>query len=152
MPDKKLFKFRGGVHPREHKDLTSGKGIQTAPLLEKYIVPLQQHIGAPPKPLVKKKDTVKKGQLIAEAGGFVSANIHAPTSGTVSNITECPGLTGPVPAVEIAADGEDAPFEEGLESIADWNSADPEALKARICNAGIVGMGGAAFPSHVKLS
>lgn len=153
MPDlQKIFKFHGGVHPEENKELTSGKKIQDAPLFENYVVPLQQHIGAPTKPLVKKKDTVRKGQLIAESGGFVSANIHAPTSGTVSDVSTCPGLAGPLPAVTITSDGEDQTVEDGLQPIAEWRNTDPDMLKQRIADAGIVGMGGAAFPTHVKLS
>ncbi len=150
MPD--LHRFRGGVHPREGKTLTSGCAIQTAPLFEKYIVPLQQHIGAPAKVVVAKKDRVLRGQLLAEPGGFVSAAIHAPTSGTVSAVGDCLGPAGTkVPAVEIAADGDDTPVE-GLAPIPDWEHAAPEDLKKRIAEAGIVGMGGAAFPTHVKLS
>lgn len=148
----KLFNFRGGVHPEEHKDLTSGKAIQSAALLDKYVVPTQQHIGAPAKALVKKKDTVLKGQPIAESGGFISANIHAPTSGTVTAVDSCPGLSGTLPAIEITSDGEDKPFEPGLEPLEDWRNADSETLKQRICDAGLAGMGGAAFPTHVKLS
>ena len=80
MPEKHIL-FRGGVHPDDGKALSCDKAIQRAPLFEKYIVPLQQHIGAPPKPAVAAKDTVRRGQLLAEPGGFVSAAIHSPTSG-----------------------------------------------------------------------
>lgn len=150
MPD--VHRFHGGVHPREGKSLTSGNAIQTAPLFEKYIVPLQQHIGAPAKVLVAKKDHVLRGQLLAEPGGFVSAGIHAPTSGTVSAVGDCLGPAGTkVPAIEIASDGEDA-ADSALEPIAAWEQAMADDLKKRIADAGIVGMGGAAFPTHVKLS
>lgn len=145
------FLFRGGVHPFEGK-LTAGEAIQAAPLLDSYVVPLAQHIGAPAKCVVKKKDTVLKGQLLAEPGGFVSAAIHAPTSGTVKDIGTCIGPVGkPVPAVTIIADGEDS-ADTALAPIADWENADPEQLKKRIGDAGIVGMGGATFPTLVKLS
>ena len=144
--------FRGGVHPHEGKELSSGRQIAPMPLLERYTVPLQQHIGAPPKTVVKKKDKVRKGQLLAEAGGFVSASIHSPTSGTVTRIDACLGPAGTkVSAVEITSDGEDAP-DESLEPITDWRETDPANLKERIADAGIVGMGGAAFPTSVKLS
>ena len=144
--------FRGGVHPDGGKSLSSACAIQPAPLLEKYIVPLQQHIGAPPKLLVAKKDSVRRGQLLAEPGGFVSAAIHAPTSGIISDIGECLGLAGKrIPAVEITSDGEDTP-DDSLAPMPQWQDADPDDLKKRIAAAGIVGMGGAAFPTMVKLS
>lgn len=150
MPD--LFRFHGGVHPREDKSLSSGNAVQTAPLFDTYVVPLLQHIGAPPKPLVRKKDKVLRGQVIAEPGGFVSAAIHAPTSGTVTALAECPSPTGAsVPCVEIESDGEDAALA-SLEPIEDWEGCTVDDLKRRISDAGIVGMGGAAFPTHVKLS
>ncbi len=146
------IRFHGGVHPSDGKDLSSGSEIRTAPLLERYVVPLQQHIGAPPKLLVAKKDEVRKGQLLAEPGGFVSAAIHSPTSGVVSQVGECLSPTGVfVPAVEIGSDGEDNP-DDSLPPIEDWRECDPAKLLERVRAAGIVGMGGAAFPTHVKLS
>ena len=144
--------FKGGVHPKDGKKLSCEKSIQEAPLLDKYTVILQQHIGAPPKLVVEKGAEVKKGQLLAEPGGFVSAPVHSPTSGKISAISEIPGPMGTkMKAVEIAADGKD---EEGspLEPIADWENKDPADLKQRVADAGIVGMGGAAFPTSVKLS
>ncbi len=144
--------FRGGIHPDDGKAMSCDCAIQTAPLLEKYIVPLQQHIGAPSKLVVKKNDKVLRGQLLAEPGGFVSAAIHAPTSGTVTKIDTCLGPAGTtIPAVEITSDGEDTP-DSSLEPMADWQNVEPETLKKRIGEAGIVGMGGAAFPTTVKLS
>lgn len=150
MPDH--FLFRGGVHPDDGKAMSCNCAIEDAPLFDKYIVPLQQHIGAPSKLLVKKKDTVLRGQLLAEPGGFVSAGIHAPTSGTIKNIDVCLSPSGAkVPAVEIESDGEDKACED-LTPVNDWRDADPDVLKKRIGDAGIVGMGGAAFPALVKLS
>lgn len=148
----KPIRFPGGVHPADGKDLSSRSPLKNAPLLEKYTVPLQQHIGAPPKVLVSKKDKVKKGQILAEPSGFVSAAVHAPTSGTVSAITDCLSVTGTRgPAIEIRADGEDE-ADDSLPPINDWEKAEPKNLLKRIRQAGIVGMGGAAFPTHVKLS
>jgi len=145
-------KFKGGVHPNDSKALSASKPIQDAPLLDTYKVIMQQNIGAPPELVVKKGDTVKKGDLLAKASGFVSVPLHAPTSGTIKAIDKCPGPTGmSVPAIEITADGEDA-WGDALEPITDWQTADPAVLKQRVWNAGVVGMGGAGFPSHVKLS
>jgi len=145
-------KFKGGVHPEDSKALSASKPVQTAPLLAKYTVIVHQNIGAPPEIVVKKGDLVKKGQLLAKASGFVSVPLHAPTSGTVTAIEKNPGpACVSVPSIEITADGKDewgSPFE----PIADWQNTDPAVLKQRVVDAGIVGMGGAGFPSHVKLS
>ena len=145
-------KFKGGVHPNDSKALSAANPIQEAPLLDTYRVIMHQNIGAPPELVVKKGDTVKKGDLLAKASGFVSVPLHAPTSGTIKSIDKCPGPTGiSVPAIEITADGEDA-WGDVLEPIPDWQTADPAVLKQRVWDAGVVGMGGAGFPSHVKLS
>lgn len=145
-------KFKGGVHPNDSKALSAAKPIKDAPLLDSYIVIMHQNIGAPPELLVKKGDVVKKGDPLAKASGFVSVPLHAPTSGTIKAIDKCPGPTGiHVPAIEITADGEDewgAPFI----PIVDWKNTEPALLKQRVWDAGIVGMGGAGFPCHVKLS
>lgn len=142
--------FYGGIHPAEGK-IAHSSPIQDPPLLETYTVPLQQHIGAPAKPLVKTGDKVLKGQPIAEPGGFVSAPIHAPTSGQVTAMTMCLGPLGnQMPAMVITSDGQDTP-DEPMPALDPVNSS-PEDLKKRIGDAGIVGMGGAAFPTLVKLS
>lgn len=145
-------KFKGGVHPNDSKSLSAANPVSDAPLLQKYVVIVHQNIGAPPELVVKKGDSVKKGGLLAKAGGFVSVPLHAPTSGTVTAVDKCPGPAGvSVPAVEITADGQDewgSPFE----PVENWQNADPAVLRQRVLDAGIVGMGGAAFPSHVKLS
>jgi len=143
--------FQGGVHPKEGKELSCNQAIKEAPLFDSYNVILHQHIGAPPALLVKKGDEVKKGQLLAEAGGFVSAPVHSPTSGKVKAIGECPGPMGAMmQAVEIESDGEDQWGE--LMEVIDWENADSNTIKERIGKAGVVGMGGAAFPTLVKLS
>ena len=147
-----IFKFVGGVPIHRGEELSNKAAIQDAPLQEKYNVILHQHIGAPPKLVVKKGDEVKKGQLLAEAGGFVSAPVHSPTSGKVKAIADIPGPMGKyMAAVEITADGNDE-FVPPFEPIKDWENSDPEKLKQRVADAGIVGMGGASFPTHVKLS
>ncbi len=145
-------KFKGGVHPNDSKALSAHKPIQEAPLLDSYKVIMHQNIGAPPELLVKKGDEVKKGTLLAKAGGFVSVPLHSPTSGTIKMIDKVPGPTGiSVPCIEIAADGEDE-WDSPFEPITDWKTTDPVELRQRVWDAGVVGMGGAAFPSHVKLS
>ncbi len=158
--------FSGGVHPHDGKELTNTKNIKIAPLMKEYAVSLSQHIGAPAKAIVKVGDTVLKGQKIAEANGFVSVPIHAPTSGTIisknkktsaggrmeGGVDSVIGPTGAlVPMLTISADGEDTPCND-LEPILSWQDCKPEDLKQRVLDAGIVGMGGAAFPTHVKLS
>lgn len=145
-------KFKGGIHPLEGKELTAGKELRIAPLFDKYIVPVRQSIGAPPTLTVKKGDTVKKGQRIAEPSGFVSVPLHSPVCGTVGDIVEITGVTGASEqAVEIIADGTDE-WDTGLDPIPNWADTEKDVLKKRILDAGIVGMGGAAFPTHVKLS
>ena len=145
-------KFKGGIHPLEGKELTAEKELRIAPLFDKYIVPVRQNIGAPPTLTVKKGDAVKKGQRIAEPGGFVSVPLHSPVCGTVGDIIEITGVTGASEqAVEIIADGTDE-WDTGLDPIPDWADTEKDVLKKRILDTGIVGMGGAAFPTHVKLS
>ncbi|MGE4526890.1 MAG: electron transport complex subunit RsxC [Rhodospirillaceae bacterium] len=147
----KLFRIRGGVHPDPRKDATREKTIIDAPISAVLHLPLQQHIGAPARPVVKVGDRVLKGQVIAEAAGPVSAAIHASTSGTVAAIGPVPvphasGLAAP--AITLAPDGEDA-WAEPMPPLPD--DAEPAAIAARVAAAGIVGLGGATFPSAVKL-
>jgi len=144
--------FRGGVHPADEKHRTQGKPVESVPLPERLFVPLSQHIGAPARATVKKGDRVLAGQVIAEPVGFVSVPVHAPTSGTVRGVDLCPHPLGsPQPAVEIEVDGEDA-WADPLAPIPDPFDAAPEVLRRRALDAGLVGMGGATFPTHVKLS
>jgi len=145
------MKFKGGIHPRYNK-LTADLAVEQMPLLERYLVPVSQHIGAPRDIIVEKGQEVRRGQPLTDPAGFVSVPVHAPTSGKVKKLTEYPHPLGrPQLAVEISADGEDTWYEE-LPASSDWREADPQFLKEAIRNAGIVGMGGAAFPTHVKLS
>ena len=147
----RIFHFYGGVHPMQDK-VSRGAAIVSAPILERYTVPLTMHIGAPAKALVKAGDTVMRGQQIGEAASFVSANIHSPTSGKVKSLGFCLSPLGiQVPCVEIEADGQDTPAEP-FEPIKNWQDADPDLLRKRVADAGIVGMGGASFPSAVKLT
>ncbi len=147
-----LATFRGGVHPASHKELTDEQALDNAATPALVRIPLQQHIGAPSKPLVKKGDSVKLGQTIAESDGFISVPQHASVSGTVKAVKEFAHASGRnVIAIEIANDGEDTPADE-LEPILDWQNASPTKLRERVHDAGLVGLGGAAFPTHVKLT
>jgi electron transport complex protein RnfC len=126
--------------------------IETLPPPEKVIIPLSMHIGAPSKIAVKRDDEVKIGQQVAEAGGFVSSPAHASVSGKVASVGIFPHpLGGKITAVEIENDKNDTLTElEPFES--DWREAAPGELVKKISSCGIVGMGGARFPAHVKLS
>ena len=148
----KTFKI-GGVHPPENKLSAAGK-IQVLPIPEKVIIPLGQHIGAPATPIVQKGDKVKTGQLIAQASGFVSANIHSSVSGTVSaidNIIDAAGLSKPAITIQVEGD-EWIPEIDRSEKPAHNITLSKEEIVKAIAAAGIVGMGGATFPTQVKLT
>ncbi|MCX5753735.1 MAG: electron transport complex subunit RsxC, partial [Candidatus Krumholzibacteria bacterium] len=145
-------RFFGGVHPAYNKDLANRLAIEAMPLPARLIVPFAQNLGAAPKPVVKKGDAVKKGQVIAEPQGFVSVPLHAPTSGIVQAIDVYPHPVGAdMPAAVIAPDGKDE-WAAGLDVERGGENPDAEKIKTIIRDAGIVGMGGASFPTHVKLS
>ena len=145
----KVFKFKGGVHPPDFKALTADFPITAMPLPETLLVPLSQHIGAPCKAVVIKGDHVSRGQVIGEAGGFVSAPVHSPVNGTVVKIDTAGNALGrTVPAIEIKPDEENPlAFEEKV-----CTELTAEAVKTVVKEAGLAGMGGATFPTHVKLS
>ena len=148
----KLFPFKGGVHPEGHKTLTSEMPVERLPLPERLYVPMLQHIGAPAEPCVKIGTRVLKGEPIATPTGAISSFIHAPTSGTVVDVLDHPaphpsGL--PILSVVIEADGDEEWFEVPIAK--DPFELEPEYVAERVGNAGIVGMGGATFPSAVKL-
>jgi len=147
----KTFK-KGGVHPAENK-LSAGKRIETVAPGEMVYIPVSQHIGAPSTVLVAKGDKVKTGQLIAKAEGFVSSNIHSSVSGTVDKIDAFPDSTGyRKTAVAIKVEGDE--WAEGTDlsdTLISDISLSPEEIRNKILEAGIVGLGGATFPSHVKL-
>ena len=152
----KLKTFRiGGVHPEENK-LTSNCPTQVASLPKQAIFPLSQHIGAPAKPVVSKGDKVRVGTLLAEAGGFVSAPIHSSVSGTVLKIDTAVDATGyrkPVIVVSVEGDEweESIDRSDKLETLDSHPELTPEEIVERVKQAGITGMGGAGFPTHVKL-
>ncbi len=144
--------FSGGLHPPGNKKHTSQKQIKELPLPQRVVIPLQQHLGAPSKSIVSVGDMVKTGQKISEPGGFVSVPSHAPITGKVTGAGKFPHPFGMnLDSIVIEADGEDT-FVEGIEYNSDYLSLSKEEMIKRIQNAGLAGMGGAAFPTHVKLS
>ncbi|MEH6483673.1 MULTISPECIES: electron transport complex subunit RsxC [Pseudomonas] len=153
MSSLKIWDIPGGIHPPERKELSNRTPIQTAPLAKRLVLPLNQHIGAPAEPVVAVGDNVLKGQLIAKANGFVSAPVHAPTSGTVSFIgpQPYPHVSGmDAMAIVIDSDGNDAWA--ALTPHPDYAQLETTELLGIIREAGISGLGGAGFPSAVKLT
>ena len=148
----KTFRI-GGVHPAENK-LSAGKPIVTAELPKQAVFPLSQHIGAPAVPCVAKGDMVKVGTKIADAGGFVSAPIFSSVSGKVNKIDSIVDASGyRKPAIFIDVIGDE--WEESIdrsETLVKECDLEPKAIVEKIKNAGVVGMGGACFPCHVKLT
>jgi len=149
----KLWNFRGGLRLKGHKTLTNQEAIGTPALPERLFVPLQQHIGTISEPIVKVGDNVLNGQCLATYKGAISSAQHAPASGTIRSIgpqavihpAELPNL-----CIEIELDGQTDTVDP--EPIPDWHNSDPSLLLEKICQYGIVGMGGAGFPSRTKLS
>ncbi len=147
----KIYRFQGGVHPPEEK-LTKSLPARPMPAPRKVFIPLSQHLGAPAKPAVSPGDPVGIGTRIADAGGFVSAPVHSSVSGVVKAIIDYPHLSGRnLPAVEIENDGADR-WDEQVSARANPMDLDAGKIKEIIREAGLVGMGGATFPTHVKLS
>lgn len=141
---------RGGVHPADKKNLAKDKSIVRLPLPGELIVSMSQHLGAPAKALKAKGDTVAKGELIGQASSFISADVHSPVDGVVTEIRKVELASGAVAdALVIKVNEEQTdPFTE----IYDWNSQSREEIQALIKSMGIVGMGGATFPTSVKFS
>lgn len=150
----KLFKIRGGVHPEDRKRLSADQAIEDLPMPPLLHIPLQQHIGAPAAALVRRGDWVKKGQLLARSQGAISAPVHAPTSGRIVGVGGYPahhvsGLS--VRTITLQPDGREEWTDE-LPAPAEPFTLTPEEIARRVADAGIVGMGGATFPSAVKLN
>ncbi len=146
-----LSTFEGGIHPPEHKELAEHSAIVEAKAPSRAIIPLSQHIGAPCESIVEIGKEVKKGEVVGNPGGFVSAPVHSSVSGKVIAIGDFPASNGRmVPSVVIENDSKEewAP----LKDDPDYMSRNADELREMIKNAGIVGLGGATFPSHVKLS
>ncbi len=146
-----LFTFKGGIHPADGKQLSKDKKIVKLMPTSDLIFPLSQHIGAPATPVVKAKDTVLRGQMIAEASGFVSSPIYSSVSGTVKAIA--PHFTATGSKVNsIVIENDNLYKEVELQPVDNWEELSKEEIIQNIQKAGIVGMGGAGFPTHVKLS
>ncbi|MBN2638478.1 MAG: electron transport complex subunit RsxC [Bacteroidales bacterium] len=142
----------GGVHPPENK-LSANVPIQELPVPAEVVVPFGQNLGAPSKPLVQRGDKVKVGQLIGEASSFISSNVHAPVSGTITkidNILDSTGYRRPAAFIKV----EENEWEEGIDlsnELITKEDYEPQEIIDKVKKAGIVGMGGATFPTHVKL-
>ena len=149
-----LHRFPGGLRLESHKDLSTRHPIARLPLPKRLILPLSQHIGIAAVPLVKPGEQVYKGQMIAAAEGYISAPLHASSSGTVVDICDHPvphpsGLSAP--CIILDTDGKDQ-WLPSLAAVDDALHRDPAELRNLIRNAGIVGLGGAGFPAAVKLN
>jgi electron transport complex protein RnfC len=144
--------FRHGVHPPELKQLTEGENIRRMPFPDEIILPLSQHTGAPAKPIVAAGDRVERGDKLAVADGFISSPVHASASGTVTAIELWPHPLGDYqPALRIAVDRYSAQAPRPR-MVPQWEGLDRKGIVEAVQDAGVVGLGGAAFPTHVKLS
>ncbi|MDZ7672011.1 MAG: electron transport complex subunit RsxC [Halanaerobiales bacterium] len=147
-----VLTFKQGIHPEYHKELTKDVPLREASRPKEIVVPLQQHIGAPLKPTVEKGDHVKRGQKIGDTDSFVAAPVHSSVSGTVKSIEKVRTPSGQKTlSVIIEADEEDV-FDDSLKPNKDIDQLEPKEIIDIIREAGIVGLGGAMFPTHVKLS
>jgi len=147
----KLFTFRGGVHPPERKELSKDREIIRAPLPGRVFVSMSNHAGAPAKPVVKVGQEVKTGQVIGEPTAFISAYVHSPVTGKVVEIKKMlhPVVGKPIDTVVIERTSDD---DWELLPHGDFERFSKEELVDIVKKAGIVGLGGAMFPTHVKLS
>ncbi len=148
-----VYTFQGGVHPDDKKHLSKEQAIEKAPTPRVVRIPMSQHLGAPCKPVVEKGDAIKKGQVVGEATAFVSAPVHASVSGKVIDVGQYEHIFGNlVASVVIENDGEETWAEGANVAAGDIDSLSTDEMKKRINAAGLVGMGGATFPLHVKVS
>ncbi|MBI2218990.1 MAG: electron transport complex subunit RsxC [Candidatus Rokubacteria bacterium] len=146
------LQFRHGVHPPDHKELTAEVPIRRLPYPDEVVLPLRQHTGKPARVTVKPGDHVERGDVVAEPDGWVSVPIHASATGTVESVDPWPHPDGSwSPAVRIAVERYSAQAARAR-LVPEWQTLSPAELIAAIRDAGVVGLGGAAFPTHVKLS
>jgi electron transport complex protein RnfC len=144
--------FRHGVHPPEYKMLTAAVPIRRLPFPKEVVLPIRQHAGKPAKPIVKAGDRVERGDLVAEPDGWISSPIHASASGEVTSVGLWPHPDGTHDtAIRIAVEPYSAQIPRPR-LVPDWHDLEPKALVEAVRHAGVVGLGGAAFPTHVKLS
>ena len=148
----KMPTFRkGGIHPEGRKELSQNQVVETLPLPSELIVPFSQHLGAPANPLKEKGDSITMGEKIGEASSFISADIHAPLNGTVSEIREVTlmnGITCNAYVVKVDVDNPTMDFTTRYP----YKDLSPSSLLSMVKDMGVVGTGGATFPTHVKLS
>ena len=144
--------FRHGVHPPDHKAATAAEPIRRMPFPDEVVLPLRQHAGAPARTLVKAGQRVERGDKVGEAQGYVSVPIHASASGTVTDVGWWPHPDGSLAeAVRIAVDPHSAQIPRPR-LVPRWEDLDADGVRAAVQDAGVVGLGGAAFPTHVKLN
>ena len=152
MQKTEINSFRGGIHPPYNKELTNAVPVRKAKEPAVVTIPMSLHIGAPCKPVVKKGDTVYMGQMVGEATGFVSSPVFASVSGTVKAVEERPHPNGNnVLSVVIESDGKDT-VDPAIQPYKPYTEYSSKEIIDIIRDAGIVGMGGATFPTHVKLT
>jgi len=145
------MRFRHGVHPPEHKGLTAAVPIRRLPFPDEVVLPLSQHAGKPARALVRVGDRVERGDMVAEADGWMSSPVHASAAGTVRSVELWAHPSGTrQPAVRIAVAPHSAQVPR-RRLVPDWRGLSREALVEAVRHAGVVGLGGAAFPTHVKL-
>jgi len=143
--------FEHGIHPPEHKEVTAGLPIRRLPFAPRLVVPLSQHAGAPAVPLVKPGQEVVRGEPIARAAGFVSVPMHAPATGIVEDIRLMPSARGPKTESMVIRVYEGSTQEVMYEAPRDAGGMTPDEIVQAVQDTGMVGLGGAAFPSHVKM-
>jgi len=150
MYNSALTFYKGGVHPPERKELCEQNPIEAMPLPQEVTIPLTQHFGSPCKPLVKKNDEIKEGDVLGATDSAMAALVHSSVSGKVKGVEECLNLMGTkVLGVNIQVDKDSPPISY---QVKEWRDKSPQELLERVKAAGIVGMGGAGFPTHIKLS
>ncbi len=141
---------KGGVHPADKKEISKGKPIEVLPMPKELLVSLSQHLGAPAKALKAKGEHVERGERIGEAAGFISADVHSPATGTIVDIKPVRLASGVLCDAFVIQPDEVQPAWPSEKY--DWKSQEPSELLMQVKNYGIVGMGGATFPAHVKLN
>lgn len=144
--------FQHGIHPKYYKELTQDKATVDMPVPQQVIIPLQQHIGAPCKPVVKEKDIVRLGDIVGDAESFISSPVHSSVSGVVAKIEPRPHPSGGFVNAVIISTSEEAQTLPPRSETKDPASLTPEEIRAAVRKGGMVGLGGAGFPTHVKLT